>query len=135
MIWSYLELFGDAGLKSAVFVDQAPLQNKTDDWAIGSKGCYDAESLAALQAALHADMAAFADGARLRERKLSQTSRAMGPVPVSYHGTELALRPSRSGACRQSGVLRHAAASRRRVRRPESRDAALPAGRPCAAHG
>ena len=45
-----------------VFVDQAPLQNRASDWALGSKGCYDGETLAALQAALVADMGAFADG-------------------------------------------------------------------------
>ena len=51
------------GLRNAIFVDQAPLQNRAPDWIIGSRGCYDAASLAALQAALHADMSAFADGA------------------------------------------------------------------------
>ena len=32
-------------MKAAVFVDQAPLQNRAEDWALGSKGCYDAVSL------------------------------------------------------------------------------------------
>ena len=36
-----------------VYVDQAPLQNRTPDWSLGSKGCYDAETLAGLQAAVH----------------------------------------------------------------------------------
>ena len=35
-----------------VYVDQAPLQNRTPDWSLGSKGCYDAETLAGLQAAV-----------------------------------------------------------------------------------
>ena len=37
-----------------VYVDQAPLQNRTPDWSLGSKGCYDAETLAGLQAAVRA---------------------------------------------------------------------------------
>jgi hypothetical protein len=45
-----------------VFVDQAPLQNRAPDWQLGSKGCFDAPSLARLQAALAADMRAFAAG-------------------------------------------------------------------------
>ena len=35
-----------------VYVYQAPLQNRTADWSLGSKGCYDAATLAALQAAV-----------------------------------------------------------------------------------
>ena len=35
-----------------VYVDQAPLQDRTPDWSLGSKGCYDAETLAGLQAAV-----------------------------------------------------------------------------------
>ena len=50
-----------------VYVDQAPLQNRTHDWSLGSKGCYDAETLAGLQAAVRAvvdpdDENAFAKG-------------------------------------------------------------------------
>lgn len=63
VIWSYMELFGYERLSKAIFVDQAPLQNTTSDWKTGSKGCYDGPSLARLQAALHADMDAFAKGA------------------------------------------------------------------------
>jgi pimeloyl-ACP methyl ester carboxylesterase len=37
-----------------VYIDQAPLQNRTPDWSLGSKGCYDAETLAGLQAAVRA---------------------------------------------------------------------------------
>ena len=32
-IWSYIELFGHLRLAKAVFVDQAPLQVKTDQWS------------------------------------------------------------------------------------------------------
>ena len=39
-----------------VYVDQAPLQNRTPDWTLGSKGCYDAETLAGLQAAVRAEV-------------------------------------------------------------------------------
>ena len=45
-----------------VYVDQAPLQNRTPDWSLGSKGCYDAETLAGLQAAVRA-VGPGADGA------------------------------------------------------------------------
>lgn len=61
VIWSFVELFGDAALGGAVFVDQAPSQWAMPDWAFGSKGIYDAASLANIQAALR-DMDAFADG-------------------------------------------------------------------------
>lgn len=49
VIFSYVELFGLAGLAGAVFVDQAPLQNRAHDWSLGSKGCYDAATLGNLQ--------------------------------------------------------------------------------------
>jgi len=56
VIFSYLELFGQGRVAGVLVVDQAPLQNRAPGWACGSKGCYDAESLARLQAALLADM-------------------------------------------------------------------------------
>ncbi len=37
-----------------VYVYHALLQNRTPDWTLGSKGCYDAEKLAGLQAAVRA---------------------------------------------------------------------------------
>ena len=75
VLWSHYELFagGKAASRSGegvgeaakmttakplprihrvVYVDQAPLQNRTPDWSLGSKGCYDAETLAGLQAAV-----------------------------------------------------------------------------------
>lgn len=61
-IWSYIELFGNLRLAKAVFVDQAPLQNLAEDWNLGSKGCYDAASLARLQSILKYDFKAVADG-------------------------------------------------------------------------
>lgn len=71
VIWSYIELFAAEKLRRAVFVDQAPLQNRKLDWQLGSKGCYDAETLANLQSALVKDMSAFADGALLRIQLLN----------------------------------------------------------------
>jgi hypothetical protein len=65
VIWSYCELFGIRRLSKLVFVDQAPLQNRAEDWSCGSKGCYDIASLAQLQSALRQDMAAFAQGEQL----------------------------------------------------------------------
>jgi pimeloyl-ACP methyl ester carboxylesterase len=62
IIWSYFELFGSRKVKAAVFVDQAPLQNRAEDWALGSKGCYDAVSLTRLQALLKYDFMAFTKG-------------------------------------------------------------------------
>jgi len=61
IIWSYYELFGKARLAGAVFVDQAPLQNRAPDWRLGSNGCYDAASLAALQTRLRYDFEGFAE--------------------------------------------------------------------------
>jgi hypothetical protein len=51
--------------KSYAFVclqDQAPLQNRAPDWQLGSKGCYDAATLAALQKTLADNLEAVADG-------------------------------------------------------------------------
>ncbi|MEW5306494.1 MAG: hypothetical protein WDW36_008953 [Sanguina aurantia] len=62
VIWSYIELYGEARLKGAVTVDQAPLQNRSHDWQLGSNGCYDATTLANLQAACRADVADIATG-------------------------------------------------------------------------
>ena len=61
IIWSYVELFGQASLGKLAFVDQAPSQWAMPDWALGSKGIYDSPSLANIQAAVR-DMDAFADG-------------------------------------------------------------------------
>ena len=41
---------------------QAPLQNRAPGWTLGSKGCYDAPTLASLQAAVRGDIADFAAG-------------------------------------------------------------------------
>uniref|UniRef100_A0A061R9M7 Non-heme chloroperoxidase n=1 Tax=Tetraselmis sp. GSL018 TaxID=582737 RepID=A0A061R9M7_9CHLO len=46
VIWSYIENYRTSRLSGAVFVDQAPLQNRAEGWDLGSKGCYDAASLA-----------------------------------------------------------------------------------------
>lgn len=60
VIWSYYELFGTERLASCVFVDQAPLQNITEDWKAGSTGCYDIASLTRLQCRLLTDFKGFA---------------------------------------------------------------------------
>ena len=62
IIWSYIELFGNARLKAGVYVDQAPLQNRAPDWNLGSKGCYDVASLTRLQELLKYDFMGFAKG-------------------------------------------------------------------------
>ena len=54
IIWSYVELYGDAHLGKLVFVDQAPSQWKMADWEHCSKGIYDAPSLANIQRAVSA---------------------------------------------------------------------------------
>ena len=41
---------------------QAPLQNTAPDWRLGSKGCYDAASLARLQTTLDLNFEAVAQG-------------------------------------------------------------------------
>lgn len=61
IIWSFVELFTDAALGKMVFVDQAPSQWTFDDWSYGSKGIYDAASLANIQKVVQ-DMPAFAKG-------------------------------------------------------------------------
>lgn len=62
IIWSYFELFGSRKIKAAVFVDQAPLQNRAEDWSLGSKGCYDVVSLTRLQQLLKYDFMGFTKG-------------------------------------------------------------------------
>ncbi|EKX43330.1 hypothetical protein GUITHDRAFT_42624, partial [Guillardia theta CCMP2712] len=62
VIWSYIELFGSDKISKAVVVDQAPLQNKLDDWSFGSKGCYDEKTLKNLQNELANNFSAFAQG-------------------------------------------------------------------------
>ena len=63
VIWCYAELFGTRNVSKAIFVDQAPLQNRAPDWEHASKGIFDGPSLARIQSALHSDMTAFAAGA------------------------------------------------------------------------
>lgn len=52
IIWSYIELYGDAHLGKLIFVDQAPSQWKMVDWEHCSKGIFDAPSLANIQRAV-----------------------------------------------------------------------------------
>lgn len=62
ILWSYVELYGDASIGKMVFVDQAPSQWRMPDWEHGSKGIYDAASLARIQDAVTRDMEGFAAG-------------------------------------------------------------------------
>lgn len=62
VLWCYAELFGGGRVRSMVFVDQAPLQNRAPGWTLGSLGCYDDATLAGLQTAVRGDAAAFASG-------------------------------------------------------------------------
>eukprot|EP00899_Mesostigma_viride_P003440 jgi/Mesvir1/13097/Mv06076-RA.1 len=62
VIWSFVELFGQDNIKGCVFIDQAPLQYRADDWQLGSNGCYDATTLKQLQQAVRSDFLAFAKG-------------------------------------------------------------------------
>lgn len=59
VIWSYLELFGRDRVRDIVVVQQSPRQYYTPDWKLGHQSCYDAESLAMLQAQLTADPDGF----------------------------------------------------------------------------
>lgn len=61
IIWSYIELFGEGSISKVVFVDQAPSQWLMPDWNLGSKGIFDASSLANIQCAVK-DLESFADG-------------------------------------------------------------------------
>ena len=62
ILWSFVELYGDAQLGKMVFVDQAPSQWLFPDWPHGSKGIYDPASLANIQNVVRSDMAGFARG-------------------------------------------------------------------------
>lgn len=62
VLWAYIELFGEERLARAAFVDQAPLQWHTEEWKLGSTGCYDTESLVRLQCALKYQFHAVAQG-------------------------------------------------------------------------
>lgn len=46
VIWSYLELFGTARLRDAIFVQQTPRQYFSTDWKLGHAACYDQAGLA-----------------------------------------------------------------------------------------
>ena len=93
VIWSYIEQFGEDLVRSLVLVDQAPLQNRVEGWALGSTGCYDAETLRALQDALARDMGAFAEGNA--EACFSQTTAWM-----QTHPDTLALLGAETRRCR-----------------------------------
>ena len=63
VLWGYQELYGlQPRVARCVFVDQAPLQNRSPGWTLGSKGCYDAATLAGLREALQGGMKKFAAG-------------------------------------------------------------------------
>jgi non-heme chloroperoxidase len=62
VLWAHAQRHGSVGLGRHVYVDQAPLQNRVPGWALGSRGCHDADTLAALQAAVQGDAVAFAAG-------------------------------------------------------------------------
>jgi pimeloyl-ACP methyl ester carboxylesterase len=53
----YAELFTTRAFKKVIFVDQAPLQNYTNDWGpdFGNRGCNTAEALASIQHTLETD--------------------------------------------------------------------------------
>jgi non-heme chloroperoxidase len=61
VIFSFCELFGEDLVKNIVIVDQAPFQNRREDWQLGSTGCFDDESFKRLRASLFQDMSSFAD--------------------------------------------------------------------------
>lgn len=46
IIWSYLELFGTARLRDAIFVQQTPRQYFSAEWKYGHAACYDQAGLA-----------------------------------------------------------------------------------------
>ncbi|RUT25462.1 alpha/beta hydrolase [Asaia sp. W19] len=46
IIWSYLELFGTARLRDAIFVQQTPRQYYSSEWKHGHAACYDQAGLA-----------------------------------------------------------------------------------------
>ncbi|KAK4160711.1 AB hydrolase superfamily protein YdjP [Cladorrhinum sp. PSN259] len=55
VLWTYIELFGDSVFSGFIFVDQAPLQDRSrfDGWdeAKSHRGCYDEKSMLAAQEA------------------------------------------------------------------------------------
>lgn len=55
VLWTYVELFGDADFAGFVFADQAPLQDRTSfgnwDETRSNKGCYDEATMLAAQRA------------------------------------------------------------------------------------
>lgn len=59
IIWSYLELFGQDWLRSAIFVQQTPKQLFTPDWKLGHATCYDEAGLVFLQQQLAFNRPAF----------------------------------------------------------------------------
>ncbi|MFO8076928.1 MAG: alpha/beta hydrolase [Egibacteraceae bacterium] len=65
VIWSHVELFGEAYAKRMVIVDQSPRQYYvpgSQEWQGVQVGCFDAESLAGLTTTLALDPRAMAEG-------------------------------------------------------------------------
>jgi len=59
VIWSYLELFGQDRLHSAIFVQQTPKQYFSPDWKLGHAACYDQAGLVFTQQQLTLDPKTF----------------------------------------------------------------------------
>ncbi|OAG72018.1 peroxidase [Gluconobacter japonicus] len=59
VIWSYLELFGQDRLRSAIFVQQTPKQYYSPEWKLGHATCYDQAGLAYLQQQVFLDSENF----------------------------------------------------------------------------
>ncbi|KAI2628521.1 alpha/beta-hydrolase [Hypoxylon sp. NC1633] len=53
VLWTHVELFGGDDFAGFVFVDQAPLQDRSDDWGpkLAHLGCYDEATMRAAQEA------------------------------------------------------------------------------------
>ena len=62
VIWSYLELFGQDRLRSAIFVQQTPKQYYSPEWKLGHATCYDQAGLAYLQQQVFLDAENFDRG-------------------------------------------------------------------------
>jgi hypothetical protein len=85
---------------------QAPLQNRSPDWTLGSKGCYNEATLHILQQQLAADLGSIADGnasgclslpvptdvlSELRQETMRCKPEALGAIMADH--TQLDWRP------------------------------------------
>lgn len=102
VIWSYMELFGTAYLRNAIFVQQTPCQFFSSDWKFGHASCYDQAGLADTVRTLTLTPDAF------DEKNLSDClATALEPSERAMLLAEMAKSPAHARAAMMSDHTHH----------------------------